>query len=232
MNKLRDLVRAVWLLAIFALGMVVAFVLDIIDWICVPAPPSNGEDIITPLEDGQVPEHLQPIVAIRREAALVKDYRGPIAWYFRGNVTFAKLVAEFGHARVLRKIFGQQTDGIWPNQPMIVFWSPWEVLTERGDGQLSVLKKDWGLPNNHEVSRGRVLVLYLLLLCHHRFTGQSALPSGHWLQTETFRDGYQAHIGYGVWTGYRINLRGGVDATSYYMLGIEPAHNFFFKQAA
>ncbi|MBI4427421.1 MAG: hypothetical protein HY569_02995 [Candidatus Magasanikbacteria bacterium] len=236
MNKLRDLVRAVWLLAIFVLGTIAALALDIIDWICVPAK-RGGDDIITPLEDSQVPEHLQPIVTIRREAALVKNYHGPIAWYFRGNVTFAELVAEFGHAMVLRKIFGQQTDGIWPSQPTIVFWSPLEIFSERTDCGPSVLKEEWGLPDSHSVSRGRVLVLYLLLLRYHRLTGRSALPYDRWVSTEFFPNSKRALISYDRWFGYKIYLlswdeiaRG--ELVSFFLLGTEPANNFTLKQAA
>lgn len=231
MKKLQEFFRAVWLLALFTVAGLIGIV-DMpfrlmVSWIRA-SNPNRGDDIITPVEDHQVPGYLQPIVAIRREAALVKNYRGPIVWYFRGNVTLAEIVAEFGHARVLKKIFGQQSDGIWPNQPMLVFWSPWEILGEWDDD----LKMDWGLPRSHQVSLGRALVLYLLLLLHHRFNGQSALPNGCWLRTETFKKGHQVCIGYGDWAGYKIHPRVSGSLTHHYMLGIEPANNFTLKRAA
>lgn len=227
----RGCVRASLLIVLFAalglIGLLDIVFSIIVDWFIAPEREKR-DPIITPLQDNEVPAYLQPIVAIRREAALACNYHGPIVWYFRGNVTLAEIVAEFGHARVLRKIFGQQTYGIWPNQPMFVFWSPREILGEWDDD----LKMDWGLPKSHQVSLGRALVLYLLLLCHHRFNGRSALPIGCWLRTETFKEGRQVCIGYGDWAGYKIHPRVSGSLTRHYMLGIEPANNFSLKRAA
>ena len=232
MNKLRDLWRASWLLALFAVaglfGLFSMAFVAITSWTR-SSNPKRGDDIITPVDDHQVPNHLQPIVAIRREAALVRNYRGPIVWYFRGNVTLKDFIAEYGHARVLRKIFDQQTDSIWPNQPMLVFWSPWEILGEWDDD----LKMDWGSTKIHQVSLGRAMVLYLLLLWYHRSNGRSALPSGCWLRAETSKEGHQICIGYGDWMGYKVHMRSDSTAgTHHYRLGIEPAKDFHLKRVA
>lgn len=199
---------------------------------------SRGVPIITPVEDHQVPAYLQPVVAIRREAALSRNYRGPIAWYFRGNVTLADIVAEFGHAKILELLYGQQTSGIWPDQPMIVFWVPTETFSHTADGSPADLKKEWGLPEEHHVSIGRALVLYLLLLHHRNLTGQPALQDDFWLLTETFSEGYRVAIGYSEWhCGYLVKMRGSDSISDahmrFFLLGIESARDFSLtKQVA
>ena len=247
MNKLRGLVRATWLLALFFAGFVCVLARDVVHWFCVPAKRS-GEGIITPLEDYQVPEYIQPIVAAWRQVAEWFGYKGPVVWYFRGGVTREDVFAEYGHARILNKIFDWWVE----RGPLFVFWVP---CLQKVTGDLhanaseqrvfmNALHQDhFSMPPSHVLSFGDSLTLYLLLLHHKRMAGQYFLPQnearGSWLiRTNSFYqyNDERIHIYLGGWGGIALDFNGDAEAdkglTRFFALGVESASNFTLKRAA
>lgn len=234
----------------FVFGLCTDSVTAIWDFVCHTPERSDGGNIITPLLDDEVPVYLRPIVVVWRRMAGWLNYNGPVVWRFRGGVTLLEIAAEYGHRRILKPLFAcLPADAIWPNQPMFVFWMPCMrrvSFDQSAKNQLAGLadlhREHVRMPQNHYLSFGHALVLYLLLLHHKCATGRYFLPSerpeddGWLVRTDTILNGRRIHICVDGWFGLALDLRGDdvVDREKprVFALGIEPANDSHLKQAA
>lgn len=249
MNSLQSWFRASWLLALFVIvGLIGALALafsTVADWFSAPEREKR-DPIITPLKDEEVPTHLQPIVAAWRKMAEWFGYKGPVVWLFRGGVTLKELATEYGHARILKRIFSSWLEG----PPMFVFWIPCLQKITSGYHDhaseqrvyMNTLHQDhFSMPRSHDLSFGSDLALYILMLHNKRLIGQYFLPqneveAGWLIRTDSFRNGKRVHIDLSNWVGLSLDFNGDVEAdkglTRYFALGSEPANNFSLKRAA